>query len=188
LPWRPPDVSPVNEVRRNVVNDYSLTPQAAESLYRVPTEYKTYVPLTPDTAYVGQATSNPEWLRNFYYATGLRDYQTPITVRDVYAEPTDPRPIVSPESTLLHEWTHNQQFTNPALRAGMKAQANTPEWYAKGTADYGLTPWDRLLGFGPQEAHATLAQDPWQFSEAQRQQYYPSVFQPNMGQVAVTWR
>lgn len=192
-PWRPPDVSPVNEVRRDVVNTFQLTPQAAESLYRTPTAYETFVPDDESKGRLGyyQPQSEPE--RRFKHWAGLADYSTPIVLNNVYN--VDPeygqaqRPIVDPEFTLMHEWTHSQQYTNPAVRGGMERMVNYPDanqWYQRGLDQYGGVPAWQILGDvltlslprALVESHATLAQAPWQFTERERQAYYPGVFRP----------
>lgn len=174
-------MSPVWPVKIKTANTYQLTPSARETLYDIPVNYDTYRLADGSVTKIGEYNPSDvpgqRWMR---YWTGASESPLPVTISsawkpDPVTGPYQP-PNGRPESVLMHEFIHQQQYENPAFRPGMEAYAESP-WLDVGNEEYMGTD-------NPYESQAKVGERPWRLSDAERQTYYPGVFQPNYTSVS----
>ena len=183
-------MSPVWPVKIETADTYQLSPSARADLYRTPTYYDT-VRAAPEGqgGIAGTYTGNP-LQRNLRYWTGLSASNMPMEVSNFYRTGENGASLViGAPQTLVHEYTHKRQEEDPLTARGMQQQSWTP-WYEQGWREYGPSTRQQAMTYLPapidlstRESHATLAEQPWQFTQAERERFYPGMFQAD-----ATWR
>ena len=170
IPRQYPDVSPVDDLRRRTVNRYGLSSEAREGLYDTSTLYD----ITPGVP--------NEYLGIYQPRKPFRSPRS-IEVSGDYG------PKFS-EQTLQHEGAHKWYFEDlnqSELYRYWKDWASIPQavraWsdYSGGESPGRASPLSVFRGplasVPTRESYAEMAEKPWEITEAQRDLYYPGMFE-----------